>query len=51
MPQAGAGFLQALANAGLPFHGVIPTEEATGGDAAKLIFGYITQDTNRVSTN
>ena len=49
--QAGAGFLQTLANAGLPFHGVIPTEQAPGGDAAKLIFGYITQDPNRVSTN
>ncbi|MDB9911069.1 TonB-dependent receptor, partial [Flavobacteriaceae bacterium] len=31
--------------------GVIPTEQAPGGDAAKLIFGYITQDPNRVSTN
>ena len=41
--KAGAGFFQALANAGLPFHGVIPTEEAPGGDAAKLIFGYITR--------
>ena len=40
--QAGAGFLQTLANAGLPSHGVIPTEQAPGGDAAKLIFGYIT---------
>ena len=41
--QAGAGFLQTLANAGLPFHGVIPTEQAPGGDATKLIFGYITR--------
>ena len=49
--QAGAEFLQALTNAGLPFHGVIPTEQAPAGDAAKLIFGYITQDPNRVSTN
>ena len=49
--QAGAGFLQELANAGLPFHGVVPTDEAPGGDAAKLIFGYITRDPNRVSTN
>ena len=41
--QAGEGFLQALANAGLPFHGVIPTEGAPRGGAAKLIFGYITR--------
>ena len=49
--QAGTGFLQKLAAAGLPFNGVIPTEQAPGGDAAKLIFGYITQDPNRVSKN
>ena len=48
---AGGEFIRSLEEAGLPFHGIIPTEQAPEGDSAKLIYGYITQDPNRISSN
>ena len=51
--QGGDGFLQALSNAGLPFHGVVPTQENVGSadpfDNARLTFGYIRNDPDEVS--
>ncbi len=49
--QAGDVFLEELKKAGLPFHGVIPIDQSPSGSAAKLIFGYITRDQNRITTN
>ncbi|MDG1024198.1 MAG: TonB-dependent receptor [Flavobacteriaceae bacterium] len=47
--QAGQIFLNSLSEAGLPFHGVLPIEESPSGEAAKLIFGYLTRDQDRVT--
>lgn len=47
----GQGFLDQLAAAGLPFHGVVPTEQAPVGNIPKLIYGYITRDPDRITTN
>jgi len=38
-----------LQKAGLPFHGVIPTQEAANLDNAQLIFGYLTRDPDAIS--
>ena len=48
---AGQIFLDQLSDAGLPFHGVIPTQEAPDGNLPKLIYGYITRDPDKTSTN
>lgn len=48
---AGQAFLDFLSSQGLPFHGVVPTQEAPIGNIPKLIFGYITRDPNKISTN
>lgn len=50
---AGDGFIQALSDAGLPFHGIVPTQENVGSadpmDSARLTFGYIRNDPDEVS--
>jgi outer membrane receptor for ferrienterochelin and colicins len=47
----GQGFLDELSKAGLPFHGVVPTEQAPIGNIPKLIYGYITRDPDKINTN
>ena len=47
----GQGFLDELSSAGLPFHGVVPTEQAPIGNIPKLIYGYITRDSGKINTN
>lgn len=47
--QAGVAFMNELQKAGLPFHGVIPTQEAANLDNAQLIFGYLTRDPDAIS--
>ncbi|MEK9613354.1 MAG: TonB-dependent receptor [Flavobacteriaceae bacterium] len=47
--QAGEAFISELEKAGLPFHGVIPTQEAPKLDNAQLIFGYLTRDPDAIS--
>lgn len=47
--QGGQGFLQALTDAGLPFHGVIPTEQVPQTGFPQLAFGYPTRDPDGIS--
>lgn len=47
----GQGFLDGLSSAGLPFHGVVPTEQAPISNTPKLMYGYITRDPDKISTN
>ena len=47
--QAGDEFMAALAAAGLPFHGVVPTEQVPQVDFPHLAFGYITRDPDAIS--
>ena len=49
--EAGAGFTQQLEDAGLPFHGLVPLENAPKGSASKLISGYYNTDPNRVTSD
>ena len=45
----GDGFIQVLTNAGLPFHGVIPTLENTGNGNTRLTQGYLSNDADMIS--
>ncbi len=45
----GDGFIAALAEAGLPFHGIIPTVENTGTGYTRLTQGYLSNDPSVIS--
>ena len=45
----GDGFIQVLTNAGLPFHGVVPTLENTGNGNTRLTQGYLSNDADMIS--
>ncbi len=47
--QGGQGFLDALAEQGLPFHGIIPTEQVPQTGFPQLAFGYPTRNPDGIS--
>lgn len=47
--QGGQAFIDALSSAGLPFHGIIPTEQLPDTELPNLAYGYITRDPDAVS--
>ena len=49
--QGGAAFTQQLAEAGLPFHGLVPLENEPESSARKLISGYYNTDPDRVTSD
>jgi outer membrane receptor for ferrienterochelin and colicins len=48
---AGDAFLQELASAGLPFHGIVPLENNLDQDTPRMTLGYFTQDPDMISTD
>jgi len=47
--QGGQGFIDFLGSQGLPFHGVVPTEQVPDTGLPNLAFGYPTRDADSVS--
>ena len=47
--QGGEGFIDALSAAGLPFHGIVPTEQLPDTELPNLAYGYITRDPDAIS--
>lgn len=47
--QGGEGFLAALSAAGLPFHGIVPTDQMPATGLPNLAFGYPTRNPDEVS--
>lgn len=47
--EAGQGFLDALAGAGLPFHGIVESDQVPDSGFPQLAFGYPTRDPDGVS--
>ncbi len=47
--QGGQGFIDALAGAGLPFHGIVQTDQVPDTGLPNLAFGYPTRDPDSIS--
>jgi len=47
--QGGQGFIDAIAALGLPFHGVVPTEQVPQTGFPQLAFGYPTRNADNIS--